>query len=56
MRSKGDVDVNAIAKEYGGGGHKNASGCSVNGTFQELKVVFERKLLHQIDAAETTRA
>src|SRR5258705_1291993 len=29
MRSKGDVDVNAIAREFGGGGHKNASGCSV---------------------------
>ena len=28
MRSKGDVDVNAVAKEFGGGGHKNASGCS----------------------------
>ena len=24
LRSKGDVDINAIAKEYGGGGHKNA--------------------------------
>ena len=28
MRSKGDVDINAVAKEFGGGGHKNASGCS----------------------------
>ena len=28
MRSKGDIDINAIAKEFGGGGHKNASGCS----------------------------
>ena len=51
MRSKGEVDVNAIAKEYGGGGHKNASGCSVRGTFDELKALFERKLLHQIEAA-----
>ena len=24
LRSKGDVDIGAIAKEYGGGGHKNA--------------------------------
>jgi len=51
MRSKGEVDVNAIAKEYGGGGHKNASGCSVLGTFAELKALFERKLFEQIDAA-----
>jgi oligoribonuclease NrnB/cAMP/cGMP phosphodiesterase (DHH superfamily) len=26
LRSKGDVDVSAIAKTYGGGGHKNAAG------------------------------
>jgi phosphoesterase RecJ-like protein len=51
MRSKGDVDVNAIAKEFGGGGHKNASGCSAKGTFEELKPLFERRLLEQIQAA-----
>jgi len=51
MRSKGEVDVNAIAKEFGGGGHKNASGCSATGTFEELKLVFQGKLLAQIDKA-----
>jgi phosphoesterase RecJ-like protein len=51
MRSKGEVDVYAIARELGGGGHKNAAGCSAKGTFEELKALFERKLLHQIDAA-----
>lgn len=51
MRSKGDVDVNAIATEYDGGGHKNASGCSAHGKFDELKQVFQRRLLQQIDAA-----
>jgi phosphoesterase RecJ-like protein len=51
MRSKGEVDVNAIAKEYGGGGHKNASGCSATGTFDDLKPLFERKMLQQIEAA-----
>ena len=49
MRSKGEVDVNAIAKEFGGGGHKNDSGCSTAGTFEDLKRVFQRKLLEQID-------
>ena len=29
MRSKGDIDIGAVAKNYGGGGHKNAAGCSV---------------------------
>jgi len=51
MRSKGDVDVNAIAKTLGGGGHKNASGCSATGTFDDLKPLFERKMLEQIEAA-----
>jgi phosphoesterase RecJ-like protein len=44
MRSKGDIDINAIAKEYGGGGHKNASGCSVRGDLAALKPVFEQKI------------
>jgi len=55
MRSKGDVDVNAIARQYGGGGHKNASGCSATGTIADLKPTFERKLLDQIDALDASR-
>jgi phosphoesterase RecJ-like protein len=55
MRSKGEVDVNAIAKEFGGGGHKNASGCSATGKFEDLKLLFQRKLLQQIDAAGSKR-
>jgi phosphoesterase RecJ-like protein len=52
MRSKGEVDVNAIAKEFGGGGHKNASGCSAEGRFEDLKLLFQRKLLQQIETAQ----
>jgi len=55
MRSKGEVDVNVVAKEFGGGGHKNASGCSAKGRLEELKLLFERKLLQQIEATEPTR-
>jgi phosphoesterase RecJ-like protein len=51
MRSKGNVDVNAIAKQFGGGGHKNASGCNASGQFEDLKVLFQRLLLQQIQAA-----
>jgi len=29
LRSRGDLDVSAIAKTYGGGGHKNAAGMQV---------------------------
>jgi len=51
LRSKGDIDVNAIAKEYGGGGHKNASGCSASGDLATLKALFERKLADAIAKA-----
>lgn len=32
MRSKGKVDVSAIAVKFGGGGHARAAGCAMNGT------------------------
>ncbi len=31
FRSKGDIPVNELAKRYGGGGHKNASGARLTG-------------------------
>ena len=30
LRSKGDYDVNQVARVFGGGGHRNASGCSLD--------------------------
>lgn len=27
LRAKGECDVSAIAKKFGGGGHRNAAGC-----------------------------
>jgi bifunctional oligoribonuclease and PAP phosphatase NrnA len=40
LRSKGHVDVAAIAKRLGGGGHENAAGCTVDGPLQSaLKVI-----------------
>jgi phosphoesterase RecJ-like protein len=32
LRSKGDIDVARVAEGFGGGGHRNASGCTLNGT------------------------
>jgi bifunctional oligoribonuclease and PAP phosphatase NrnA len=49
MRSKGEVDINAVAKQFGGGGHKNASGCSAKGPFEDLKKQFADLILKQID-------
>jgi phosphoesterase RecJ-like protein len=51
MRSKGNIDVNAVAKQFGGGGHKNASGCGAKGTFEELKRLFCDRIMEQIDRA-----
>jgi len=53
LRSKGDVDINAIAKEFGGGGHKNASGCSAAGSVEALRRVFEQKVTAAIEKAWT---
>jgi len=49
MRSKGNVDINAVAREFGGGGHKNASGCGAVGQLEELKRVFQQKITAQLD-------
>ena len=37
FRSKGRVDVSAVAARFGGGGHRNAAGCTVPGTFADVK-------------------
>jgi phosphoesterase RecJ-like protein len=49
MRSKGDIDINVVAKAFGGGGHKNASGCSASGQFDDLKRQFSAMIIQQID-------
>ena len=37
LRSKGDVDVNRIARVFGGGGHIAASGCTINAPIDEAR-------------------
>lgn len=37
LRSKGDIDVGSVAKQFGGGGHKNAAGCTVRGPIAGLR-------------------
>ncbi|MBU1042941.1 MAG: bifunctional oligoribonuclease/PAP phosphatase NrnA [Candidatus Omnitrophica bacterium] len=44
MRSKTDIDVNAIAGHFGGGGHKAASGCMIEANIDQA----EEMLLNQI--------
>ncbi|WP_243371159.1 bifunctional oligoribonuclease/PAP phosphatase NrnA [Geotalea sp. SG265] len=37
FRSKGKVDVSALAAAFSGGGHHNAAGCTVEGTLSAVK-------------------
>jgi phosphoesterase RecJ-like protein len=37
LRSKGSIDVGGVAKQFGGGGHKNASGCTVLGSLPAVR-------------------
>ena len=43
LRSKSNVDVSMVAASFGGGGHRNAAGCTVEGQFS---VVVPRILEH----------
>jgi nanoRNase/pAp phosphatase (c-di-AMP/oligoRNAs hydrolase) len=38
------VDIRAVAKTFGGGGHKNAAGCTVNGSIDALTKLFVEKV------------
>jgi phosphoesterase RecJ-like protein len=39
LRSKGDLDVHLLASEFGGGGHRNASGIVMDGTLIDVDEV-----------------
>jgi phosphoesterase RecJ-like protein len=47
LRSRGNVDVSAIASALGGGGHRNAAGCTVLGSLDEVK----RRVFGMLEAA-----
>jgi phosphoesterase RecJ-like protein len=47
FRSKGEIDVRSVAQHFGGGGHKNASGCTVTGELAAAR----RQVIPLIEAA-----
>jgi phosphoesterase RecJ-like protein len=49
LRSKGDVDVRAVADLWKGGGHKNASGFTITGPYAEVKRAVVAALTRAID-------
>jgi phosphoesterase RecJ-like protein len=56
LRSKGDVDVRTIAGEFGGGGHRNASGFTVTGEGADPVRVRDRIVALMRDALEAKAA
>jgi phosphoesterase RecJ-like protein len=52
MRSKGSIDIGAVAKQFGGGGHKNAAGCTVSGPVDALQKEFVERIEQAISAQE----
>jgi phosphoesterase RecJ-like protein len=49
MRSKGEIDIGVVANEFGGGGHKNAAGCTATGAIGALRQLFIEKIERAID-------
>ncbi|UCG78136.1 MAG: bifunctional oligoribonuclease/PAP phosphatase NrnA [Nitrospirota bacterium] len=37
LRSKGTIDISAVAAMFDGGGHRNAAGCSISGKLKDAK-------------------
>jgi len=55
MRSKGDIDIAAVARDFGGGGHRNAAGCTVTGPIDALQKTFLDKIEQAIDGRPADR-
>lgn len=45
LRSKGQTDINQVARKLGGGGHRNASGCSINANLSQAEEILLNEIL-----------
>ncbi|HOV84730.1 MAG TPA: bifunctional oligoribonuclease/PAP phosphatase NrnA [Syntrophobacteraceae bacterium] len=52
MRSKGRVDVAALARRYGGGGHRHAAAFRVAGSLDRVRETFTDAALEYLDGIE----
>jgi bifunctional oligoribonuclease and PAP phosphatase NrnA len=55
LRSKGAIDVGAIARAHGGGGHRNAAGCTVSGELEALQERFLQLLVEEVESKNEER-
>ncbi len=51
LRSKGDVNVAKVAEKFGGGGHRNAAGCTLKGDWEETENEIVRLLQEAVKRA-----
>ena len=57
LRSKEDVDVNEIARVFGGGGHQTAAGFRISGDLEDVKQKIRREISrHILDSTPTREA
>lgn len=54
LRSKGNINVARIAEKFGGGGHRNAAGCRVEGDWNEKEREIVLEMIGAVDAASET--
>jgi len=52
MRSKNQVDVASLAQRHGGGGHRHAAACRMNGNLSEVRSQFTQKALDYLHGIE----
>ncbi len=55
MRSKYDVDVRRVASHFGGGGHKNAAGFTVNGSLESVRPGILSRLVEAVEEGLESR-
>ncbi len=52
FRSRGRVDVASLAERFGGGGHRNAAGCTVHGALGDVRARLTTALVNLLDGGE----
>ncbi len=52
LRSRDGIDVNQIAREFGGGGHRRASGFELEGSIQEVQDRVVKAVIRDIESSE----
>ncbi|HBR56870.1 MAG TPA: bifunctional oligoribonuclease/PAP phosphatase NrnA [Blastocatellia bacterium] len=52
LRSKGETNVARVAEKFGGGGHRNAAGCSIKGDWDACEEIIARELRAAVDGQE----